>query len=184
MKIRVGTKYEGMSSGRLEDGDYELQIVDVQSTKGRVNMTFKTSTGKEVYKTFFLLDRDGKTVNEKGMRELSDYVTTAMQVNEEEVEVDVKNALGFYLLCYVKNAQYTKKETGEVKKVYNVYSPRRCDGFSDGTESLYDTSAVNEEEYEDDPAAEADADDDLPFNTNIGNDDTEDGGDILSRLGV
>lgn len=183
MKIRVGTKYEGKSSDRLEDGDYELKITDIQSTKGRVNMTFETSTGKEVYKTFFLLDRDGKTVNEKGMRELSDYVTTAMQVNEEDVEVDVKNALGFYLLCYVKNAQYTKKDTGEVKKVYNVYSPRRCNGFSDDAESS-DTSAVNEEEYEDYPAAEADTDDDLPFDTNIGNDDTEDGGDILSRLGV
>lgn len=184
MKIHVGTKYEGMSSGRLEDGDYELKITDVQSTKGRVNMTFKTSTGREVYKTFFLLDRDGKTVNEKGMRELSDYVTTAMQVNEEDVEVDVKNALGFYLLCYVKNAQYTKKDTGEVKKVYNVYSPRRCDGFSDDTGSSDDTSEVNEEEYEDYPSAEADTDDDLPFDTNIGNDNAEDGGDILSRLGV
>lgn len=179
MKIVVGTKYEGMSSSRLEDGDYELQITDVQSTKGRVNMTFKTSSGKEVYKTFFLLDRDGKTVNEKGMRELSDYVTTAMQINEEEVEVDVNNALGFYLLCYVKNAQYTKKETGEVKKVYNVYSPRRCDGFSDGTGSCYDGSAVSEDKEDEDTTAEVDENSTLPFDTNNG-----DGGDILSRLGV
>ena len=174
MIINVGKKYEGASSIRLEDGDYELQITDVQSTKGRVNMTLTTSTGKEVYKTFFLLEKDGKTVNEKGMRELSDYVTTAMQIEDEEVQVDVKNALGFYLLCYVKNAQYTKKETGELKKVYNVYSPRRCDGFSDGTESMYDSSVpyVDEEELEDEPAAEADADEE------------DNDGDILKRLGV
>lgn len=174
MIINVGKKYEGASSIRLEDGDYELQITDVQSTKGRVNMTLTTSTGKEVYKTFFLLEKDGKTVNEKGMRELSDYVTTAMQIEDEEVQVDVKNALGFYLLCYVKNAEYKKKDTGELKKVYNVYSPRRCDGFSDGTESMYDSSVpyVDEEELEDEPAAEADADEE------------DNGGDILTRLGV
>ena len=62
MKINVGTKYEGGSSVRVEDGDYEVQITDIQSTKGRVNMTFTTSKNQKVYKTFFLLEKDGKTV--------------------------------------------------------------------------------------------------------------------------
>lgn len=173
MKIKVGTNYEGASSYRMEDGDYEVQITDIQSTKGRVNMTFTTSKNQHAYKTFFLLERDGKTVNERGMRELSDFVTTAMQIEDEEVEVDVKMALGFYLTVYIKNAKYNKKdEEGNevVKHVFNIYTPRRCDGFSDGTPSWIQT-AIPEELEEECPAADADADED-------------DGGDILSRLGV
>lgn len=173
MKIKVGTNYEGASSNRIEDGDYEVQITDIQSTKGRVNMTFTTAKKVNVYKTFFLLDKDGKSVNEKGMRELSDFVTTAMQIEDEEVEVDVKMALGFYLLVYVKNGKYDKidEEGNKVtKKVFNIYTPRRCNGFSDGTPSWVQT-AISEELEEEYPAADADADED-------------DGGDILSRLGV
>ena len=147
MKIRVGKNYEGASVMRLEDGDYELQITDVQSTRGRVNMTLSTSTGQKVFKTFFLLGKDGKTQNERGLLELSDYITTAMQIEDEEAEVDVASVLGFYLLCYVKNGSYTKDD-GTVKKVYNVYSPRRCDGFSDGTPSLIELPGSEEEEEE------------------------------------
>lgn len=165
MKITVGTKYEGASSNRMEDGDYELQIIEVSSTKGRVNMTLSTSDNRKVYKTFFLLERDGKTVNDKGMRELADYVTTAMQIEDEEIEVDVRNALGFYLICYVKNATYTKKDDGSVKHVYNVYSPRRCGGFSDGTPSLIEVAQYEEEpeEVEEEPTAEVEGEPDDIF---------------------
>ena len=178
MKINVGTKYEGGSSVRVEDGDYEVQITDIQSTKGRVNMTFTTSKNQKVYKTFFLLEKDGKTVNDKGMRELADFVTTAMQIEDEEVEVDVKYALGFFLVIYVKNGSYKRTdENGNevIKHVFNIYTPRRCNGFSDGTAPWIATGSVGEEPEEEYPAAEADADAD---------DTEEEEGDILSRLGV
>lgn len=174
MKITVGKAYEGASSFRVEDGDYEVQITEVSSTKGRVNMTFTTSKNQKVYKTFFLLEKDGKTVNDRGMRDLADFVTTAMQIEDNEVEVDVKNALGFYLVVYVKNGSYKRTdENGKEaeKHVFNVYSPRRCDGFSDGTASWVATAAPNEEELEDEPGMNDDADD-------------QEGEDILSRLGV
>ena len=154
MKISVGKNYEGASSMRLEDGDYEVQITSVEQTKGRVNMTLTTSKNQKVYKTFFLLEKDGKTKNERGMLELADYVTTAMQIEDDETEVDVKYVLGFYLVCYIKNSSYDKTdENGEkvTKKIYNVYSPRRCDGFSDGTPGLVEKkvrTAVDEEEEE------------------------------------
>lgn len=160
MKVSVGTKYEGGSSMRLKDGDYELQIIEVKSTRGRVNMTLSTSRGQKVYKTFFLLEKDGKTTNERGMLELADYITTAMQIEDEEAEVDVDSALGFYLKCYVKNGSY-EKEDGTKKNVYNVYSPRRCSGFSDGTGSLLgdEPEAMEEEEDVGEPVAEGE----LPF---------------------
>lgn len=175
MKITVGKAYEGASSNWLEDGDYELQITEVESTKGRVKLTMATSTGFKVSKMFFLLEKDGKTPNEKGMRELADYITTAMQIEDEQVEVDTDNAIGFYLLCYVKKGSYKKidEEGKEVeKRVYNVYSPRRCNGFSNGSESQ-----VEEEPQEEDS---------LPFNTDVT--PSEDAGtdmeDIFKKLGV
>lgn len=182
MKITVGKAYEGASSQRLEDGDYELQITEITSTKGRVNMTLTTSTNQHVYKTFFLLEKDSKTPNERGMRELADYITTAMQIEEEQVQVDTDSALGFYLLCYVKNGSYQKEtESGEKveKRVYNVYSPRRCSGFSDGTPSF----VAGAPSY---VAQEAEDDVQLPFDTpetpDVQQDDDQP--DIFKRLGV
>lgn len=178
MKINAGTKFEGASSNRLKDGDYELQIIDVQTTKGRVNMTLTTSKGQKVYKTFFLLEKDGKTTNERGMLELADYITTAMQIDDEEVEVDVDSALGFYLLCYIKNGSYPK-EDGTEKKVYNVYSPRRCNGFSDGTESFVEgvESGVEEtEEEEEEEVTSEETSEQLPF------DDSSN--DVFSKYGL
>lgn len=173
MKIKVGKAYEGGSQFRLEDGEYELQITDVQATKGRVNMTLTTSTGERIYKTFFLLDKDGKTQNARGMAELADYVTTAMQIEDMEVEVNVEQSLGCYLKCYVKNGEW-KKDDGTVKKVYNTYSPQRCFGFSDGT-----ASHVAEEQPED--AEEEVASEEEPMvDTEIdGNPD-----DILKQFGL
>ena len=145
MKIRVGKAYEGGSSIRLKDGTYELQILKIESTRGRVNMTLSTSDGHNVYKTFFLLDKDGKKENERGMMELADYITTAMQIEEEEAEVKVESAVGCYLKCYVKNGSYEKTD-GTEKKVYNLDSPERCSGFSDGTPSLLKESSDSDEE--------------------------------------
>ena len=178
MKINAGKKYEGASSNRLEDGDYELQIIDVQTTKGRVNMTLATSKNQKVYKTFFLLERDGKTPNEKGLAELADYITTAMQIEDEEVEVTVEKVLGYYLLCYVKNGSYTK-EDGTVKKVYNVYSPRRCNGFSDGTDSFIEGDESDEEEFDEEVTEEVTSEEtseELPF------DDSN--GDVFAKYGI
>lgn len=178
MKINAGKKYEGASSNRLEDGDYELQIIDVQTTKGRVNMTLATSKNQKVYKTFFLLDKDGKTSNEKGLAELADYITTAMQIDDEEVEVSVESALGYYLLCYVKNGSYSK-EDGTVKKVYNVYSPRRCNGFSDGTESFVEgveSGVEGTEEEEEEEVTSEETSEQLPF------DDSSN--DVFSKYGL
>lgn len=181
MKIPVGTKYEGGSSMRLKDGDYELQIIDVQATKGRVNMTLCTSKGQKVYKTFFLLEKDGKTTNERGMLELADYITTAMQIEDEEAEVSVESSIGFYLLCYVKNGSYPK-EDGTEKKVYNLYSPRRCGGFSDGTPSFVEgvtseAEEVEEEEPEEvEVATSEETDEQLPFD--------ESDGDVFSKYGL
>ena len=103
MIINVGKKYEGASSIRLEDGDYEVQITEVESTKGRTTMIFKTSNNVTIKKVFFLLEKDNKTVNERTMAALADYVTTAMQIEDMEVEVDTKDALGYYLVVYIKN---------------------------------------------------------------------------------
>lgn len=177
MNISVGKKYEGGSSIRLKDGDYELQIIDVSSTKGRVNMTLCTSKGQKVYKTFFLLEKDGKTKNERGMLELADYITTAMQIEDEEAEVNVESSIGFYLLCYVKNGSYPK-EDGTEKKVYNVYSPRRCSGFSDGTGSFVEgvESEEEEEPEEVEVATSEETEEQLPF------DDSD--GDVFSKYGL
>lgn len=167
MKITVGKSYEGCSSMRLTDGDYELKIDDIKSTKGRVNMTLVTATGTKIYKTFFLLEKDGKTQNERGMKELADYITTAMQIEEEETEVVVESAVGFYLLCYVKNAVYTSKEDGSEKRVYNVYSPRRCNGFS---------ATTGEEQYEEEYAEEETEDDSVTTDEEID--------DIMKKYGL
>lgn len=153
MKVTVGKAYEGASDNfRLKDGTYEFQITDVSNTKGRVNMTLTTSSGKRVFKTFFLRDRDGKD-SEKGMIELADFITTAMQIEDEEVEVDVASCVGFYLKCTVKNGSYEKDdEFGNpvVKKVYYINRPERCDGFSDGTPSFVEEATGAEEETDED----------------------------------
>lgn len=162
MKITVGKAYEGSSSNRLKDGDYELQITDIESTRGQVKMTLKASSGQSVRKTFFLLSKDGKEQNEKGMRELADYVTTAMQIEDEEVEVDVKDAVGYYVKCYIKNASYKKTVDGvEVEKsIYNLYDVRRCNGFSDGTGSFVEGVDAYDDEP-DEPSAEVEDGEDM-----------------------
>lgn len=163
MKIKVGKAYEGGSEFRLEDGDYEVQITEIESTKGRTTMIFKTSNNVSIKKVFFLLEKDNKTVNERTMAALADYVTTAMQIEDMEVEVDTKDALGYYLKVYIKNGSYTSKEDGQEKKIYNVYSPRRCDGFSDGTASFVPANKIKSLADAASPVSEEEEEDELPF---------------------
>ena len=162
MKIKVGKAYEGGSQFRLEDGDYEVQITDVESTKGRATITFSTANGVKMKKIFFLLEKDGKTVNDRGMAELADYITTAMQIEDMEVEVNAEDCKGYYLLVYVKNKDYISKEDGSTKKVYNVYSPRRCNGFTDGAAPMEEEPEVVGDEV-DEPVAEIEGEPDDIF---------------------
>lgn len=157
MKIAVGKNYEGTSNpNHFTDGDYEFQIVNIESTKGRVKMTLATSDKRRAYKTFFLLDKDGKEQNERGIRELADFVTTAMQIEDEETEVEIEDCLGYYLICTIKNSSYeqTDPETGAVqtRSTYYINKPSRLDEFSDGTPSLIERKAkqapVEKEEEE------------------------------------
>ena len=135
MKITVGKAYEGGSNfNRLADGTYVFQIVNIEQTKGRVNMQFITSGKQSVFKTFWLLDKDGKQ-SERGMSELADFVTTAMQIEDDECQVDIGDALGCYLQADIKNSTTTNKE-GLTKAVVYVNRPARADGFPDGTGSL------------------------------------------------
>lgn len=133
MKIHVGKAYEGTSGNAFKDGEYELQIVNIKATKGRVNMTFATSKKRLLYKTFFLLDKKGDE-NENAYIELADFVTTAVQIDEEDVELDIKNALGCYLKLTLRNSSYEKD--GVKQASYWLNKPKRCDGFSDGTGSV------------------------------------------------
>ena len=134
MKIHVGKAYEGRSGNSFKDGDYELQIIKIEATRGRAKFTFATSGKRLLYKTFFLLAKDGKTENESAYRELADFVTTALQIEEEDVELDVRNAVGCYLTLTLKNSSYEKD--GVKQSTYWLNRPRRCDGFSDGTGSV------------------------------------------------
>lgn len=151
MIIKAGKSYEGASDTfRLQDGTYEFQITKIDTTKGRVNMVLTTSTNKNVYKTFFLRDKDGKD-SEKGLTELADFVTTAMQIEDEEVEVDVNSCLGFYLICTIKNStRETVDELGNPvsKKTYYINRPERCNGFSDGRPPIISEPELAEKEEE------------------------------------
>lgn len=162
MIIKAGKNFEGASDNfRLTDGTYEFQITKVESTKGRVNMVLTTSSGKNVYKTFFLRDKKSGNESEKGMLELADFVTTAMQIEDEEVEVDVKSCLGFYLIATIKNSSYdTTDELGNpvTKKIYYINRPERCDGFSDGHPSFVKVAEEESDESEEEVG-------ELPFDT-------------------
>lgn len=144
MKISVGKNYEGTSNSfYIPDGEYEFQILGCKTTKGSVNMTLGMSNKQRCFKRFFLLDKKGVT-NEKSMRELADFITTAMQIEEEDVEVDVNDCIGYYIRATIKNATYEDKETGVTKPTYYVNKPTRCNGFSDGTPSLMGKNQVAE----------------------------------------
>ena len=135
MKITVGKAYEGGSNfNKLPDGTYVFQIVNIEQTKGRVNMQFITSSKQSVYKTFFLIGKDGKT-SDRAMKELADFVTTAMQIEDDECQVDIGDALGCYVQAEIKNSSYKNPE-GLMKSVVYVNRPARADGFPDGTDSL------------------------------------------------
>ena len=135
MKLTVGKAYEGASNEfKLEDGIYEFQIVNIETTAGRVNMTLVTSNRKRAFKTFFLREKDGSE-SERGYRELADFITTALQIEDQEVEVDIDTAIGSYLICNVRNSSY-EDANGVKKSVMYINRPERLDCFSDGTESL------------------------------------------------
>lgn len=156
MKIHVGKTYEGTSGNNFKDGEYDLQIISVKATKGRVNMTLATSQKRFMYKTFFLLDKKNNP-NENAYRELSDFVTTAMQIEDEDIEVDIRKVVGYYVTCTLKNSVF-EREDGSKKATYYLNRPKRCDGFSDGTDSVIEeilsknkkfARAEEEEEEED-----------------------------------
>ena len=134
MKITVGKSYEGKSDNFfIPDGDHEFQIVEVKQVKNRVNMTLVTSDGRRAFKTFFLLDKNGQP-DDKNMRELADFITTAMQIDDDEAEVDIEDAVGYYIVATIKNKS-VDREDGTKKSTYYLNRPKRCDGFSDGTGS-------------------------------------------------
>lgn len=159
MKIHVGKAYEGTSGNSFKDGEYDLQIVKIKATKGRVTITFSTSQKRLLYKTFFLLAKDG-TENENAYRELADFVTTAVQVEDEDVELDIRSALGCYITLTLRNTTYEKD--GVKQASYWLNKPKRCNGFSDGTGSVYEEVSKNkkfandEDEEEDNSTVEED----------------------------
>ena len=135
MKLTVGKAYEGASNEfKLEDDIHEFQIVNIETTAGRVNMTLVTSKRKRAFKTFFLREKDGSE-SERGYRELADFITTALQIEDQEVVVDIDTALGSYIMCSVRNSSY-EDPNGTKKSVMYINRPERLDCFSDGTESL------------------------------------------------
>lgn len=155
MIIHVGKSYEGTSGNAFKDGDYDLQIIKIKSTKGRVNITFATSGKRFLYKTFFLLDKQGQQ-NENAYRELSDFITTAMQIDDEDVELDIRNAVGSYVTVTLRNTTFEKAD-GTKQASYWLNRPKRCDGFSDGTGSVLEdimskNRRMSEEEEEEDSA--------------------------------
>jgi len=135
MIINGGKKYEGKSSNYyLADGIYNLQIVEIEEEATRVKMTLVTSSNKRVYKSFFLNTKDGEP-NTRALAELSDFVTTALQIDDEEATIDLMDALGAYVQCSVRNGSYTNS-SGVVKPAVFCDKPRRIDGFEDGKPSL------------------------------------------------
>lgn len=137
MKINVGTKYEGKSNDfALPDGLYVLQIISIETTAGRVNMVLATAKKRFVYKTFYMKDKNGKP-SEKGLRELSDFITTAMQVEEPDVEVEITDALGLYIECELKNSSFVNA-SGVKKSVVYLNKPKRANGFDDDMPSVFD----------------------------------------------
>ena len=137
MKITTGKKYEGASQfSRLEDGIYVFQIVDVKQTKGKVEMQLITADKKYCFKSFWLIDKNGKP-SDRGMSELADFVTTALQIEDDEIEVDIEDVLGHYIQAEVKNSSYTNEE-GLTKSVQYVNRPARAECFPNGKPSLYE----------------------------------------------
>lgn len=134
-KITVGKKFEGTSDAfRIDDGTYVFQIVSFETTPGRVKMELVTSERKFATKTFFMKKNDG-TINEIAKRELSDFVTTAMQIEDEEVSMDISESVGYYVQATLRNSSYKNKE-GQTMASTEIHKPFRADGFPDGTPSL------------------------------------------------
>lgn len=137
-KVKVGKKVEGTSDNFfIPDGTYVFQIVGAESTAGRVKMDLIKSDKQHAYKTFFIKSGDG-TINDKAMRELGDFVTTAMQIEDEDCEVDVSDALGYYVQATLRNSTYISKKDGLEHESVEIHKPKRASGFPDGTPSLYE----------------------------------------------
>lgn len=144
-KVKVGKKVEGTSdSFFIPDGTYVFQIVGAESTAGRVKMDLIKSDKQHAYKTFFIKRGDG-TINDKAMRELGDFVTTAMQIEDEDCEVDVSDALGYYLQVTLRNSTYISKKDGLEHESVEIHKPKRASGFPDGTPSLYEEVLARKE---------------------------------------
>lgn len=179
MKITVGKSYEGTSGfSRIKDGTYVFQIIEIKQTKGRVDLTMVNSQKQLCFKTFWLLDKQGKT-SDRGMRELADFITTALQIDDEETEVEIGDALGCYLQAEVKNGSYENAE-GLTKSVQYVNRPKRANGFTDGTGSLLEEmqsrrKAKREREQASEVEQEEQDDD---------SDDTNDSLNFLDSLGI
>lgn len=138
-KVKVGRSIEGTSDNFfIPDGTYTFQIVGVESTAGRVKMDLVKSDKQHAFKTFFLKRKDDGTVNEKAMRELGDFVTTAMQIEDEDFEVDVTDALGYYVTATLRNSKYISEKDGLEHDSVEIHKPKRANGFPDGTPSLYE----------------------------------------------
>lgn len=166
-KVKVGKKVEGTSDNFfIPDGTYVFQIVGAESTAGRVKMDLIKSDKQHAYKTFFIKSGDG-TINDKAMRELGDFVTTAMQIEDEDCEVDVSDALGYYVQATLRNSTYISKKDGLEHESVEIHKPKRANGFPDGTPSLYEEcvakraakkarqQAVAQEEVQEEPTEES-----------------------------
>lgn len=138
MKIRAGKKYEGGSNNNIvPDGTYDFLILDVVSDadKGRVKMTLAIPSGRYVFKDFYIKKKDGER-NPIGMSELSDFITTALCLEDEDCEVEVEDSVGYFFTGTIKNSTY-KNDSGEIKPKMYLNNPRRCEGF-DGAQAIMD----------------------------------------------
>jgi hypothetical protein len=134
--VKAGKKYlKKFEEYIYDDGVYTWQILSAKSNGGNVTFKLGTSDGHVLYKTYFTKGKEKGTINERATRDVSALVTTAMQIEDEEVSVDIGDSVGFYFQAKLVN-NYYDNEAGEQKHVVYLNDVTQADCFPDGTPSL------------------------------------------------
>lgn len=134
--VKAGKKYlKKFEEYIYDDGEYTWQILSAKSKEGNVTFKLGTSDGHVLYKTYFTKGKEKGTINERATRDVSALVTTAMQIEDEEVSVDIADSVGYYFQAKLVN-NYYDNEAGEQKHIVYLNDVTQADCFPDGTPSL------------------------------------------------
>ena len=117
----------------IPEGTYVFKITNVvyKEAFGKLEISMQTQDGQKHIERYSLLRADG-TVNDGAMNAFSYFAKVAMQISDDEVEIDPQDLVGCFVECDVEHdVQPNRNDPDKTVTFVRLAEKRRSDGWDE-----------------------------------------------------